>query len=77
MKPLRESSSEQGRQLRQISIALTIPMVMAAGPLVGFGLAWAAQRWLGAPGWTKFVGIALGTAAGIRQLMQLLKRMQE
>jgi F0F1-type ATP synthase assembly protein I len=76
MKPNGEGSSERGRQIRQASIALTIPMVMAAGPLVGWGLAWAARRWLNAPDWFTPIAIGLGLAAGIRQTIQLIRRLE-
>ena len=71
-----EDPKERGRRIRQASIALTIPMVMVSGPLVGWGLAWAAQRFLGAPGWTTPIGIVIGFLAGIRQTIQLIRRLE-
>jgi F0F1-type ATP synthase assembly protein I len=68
--------SERGRQIRQASVALTIPMMMAAGPLVGFGLGWAAGRYLGAPGWVTPICIAVGFAAGVRQTIRLIRQLE-
>lgn len=56
-------------------MAMTIPAMMAAGPLVGWGLAHLAQRYLGAPEWTTAVGILLGLAAGMRQVMLVIRNL--
>jgi len=71
----KDERSGRARQLRQASIALSIPTMMAAGPLVGCGLGWAAQRYLNAPEWAMPVCIALGLAAGIRQTIKLIRRL--
>ena len=76
MKPNGQDPSERGRQVRQASIAMTIPMVMAAGPLVGWGLGWAARRYLGAPNWVMLVGVVVGLAAGIRQTILLIRQLE-
>ena len=67
--------SERGREFRQLSLGLTIPALMVAGPLVGWALAWAAQTYLGAPQWTSAIGIAVGLAAGVRQVIHVIRDM--
>lgn len=59
--------------MRQVSLAMGIPALLAAGPLVGWALAWVAQRHLGAPEWTTPVGIALGLAAAVRQIIVIIR----
>lgn len=72
-KPPERPSSERARQMRQVSLAMMIPGLMAAGPIVGWGLAYLAQRFLGAPEWTTPIGIALGLAAGVRQVIRVIR----
>lgn len=59
-----------------MGVGLSIPAVMLAGPLVGGGLAWAAQRYLGAPGWAFPAGLLIGFAAGIRQTFHLIRQLE-
>ncbi len=73
----KDEESERGRQLRQISIAMSIPTVMAAGPLVGWGLGWAAIRYLHAPEWIEPVCMALGFAAGVRETIRIVRRLDK
>jgi F0F1-type ATP synthase assembly protein I len=54
---------------RYLSLALTLPASVAAGYILGS----AADRWLHAP-WLRAVGIVLGMAAGVVQILRELSR---
>ena len=52
-----------------------IPGMLLAGPLVGYGLGWAAEYYLGLPEWIRLVGLALGFVSGVRESIVALKRL--
>lgn len=60
---------------QQLGLALSIPSLLAAGPLVGFGLAWLIRRWTGWGSWVTGVLVILGLAAGIREVVQVIRRL--
>lgn len=60
-----------------LGLATTIPMVLLAGPLVGYGLGWwVDRRWPALAPWGSGVGVILGLIAGGRQAWQLIRRIQ-
>jgi F0F1-type ATP synthase assembly protein I len=65
-------SKLSGKQARDIGAYTLIPMLMVAGPLVGFLLGtWIEEKWGGTP-WPTTVGVLLGLVAGFRQVFLLL-----
>ena len=78
-----EPSSDQGpsNQWRQAGLALSIPMLMVSGPLVGYFLGYGLVAWLdiGDP-WgkvIKVVGLILGVVAGARETIRLIRKISE
>ena len=72
----RDPRPEYARQLRLAGVALAIPAILAASPLVGFYLG----RWIGGL-FDKsqvggVVGLILGFAAGARETIRLIRRIQ-
>ncbi len=67
--------SEYGSAMRQVGTALSIPGLLLAGPLVGYGLGWAAKTYLGAPIWITIVGLVFGLASGIRESILVIKKL--
>lgn len=65
-------------QWRQASLALSLPMMMLAGPIVGFFLAVALVHWFEiGPTWAarmKIIGVLLGTTAGIRETISVIRK---
>lgn len=72
---------QAARQWRQASLALSLPMMMLAGPLVGFLLAMAAIHWLEiGPVWAarvKIIGVILGIMAGIRETVGVIRKISK
>ncbi|MBN1868378.1 AtpZ/AtpI family protein [Candidatus Sumerlaeota bacterium] len=70
------SRPEYTRQLRLAGVALAIPTILAVSPLVGFYLG----RWIGGlfdkPQAVGIVGLVLGFAAGVRETIRLIRRIQ-
>ncbi len=73
----RESEKEKLRLTRQLGIGLTIPGLMAAGPLVGAFLG----RWLdkrfGTDPWLTVALVILGIVASARQVWRLIKEISK
>ena len=78
LRPPKGSDPAARNQWRQAGLALTIPTMMAAGPLVGYFIAYMLNLWLDIPGpWdgrVKIIGVLLGTAGGIRETIKLIKK---
>ncbi len=70
--------SEQAKLWRQAGLAFSLPMMMLAGPLVGYFLAYGIVRWFGWTGpWAgrlKLVGLAFGIVAGIRETYKVIRK---
>lgn len=63
-----------GKFIRQIGLVTTIPMIFAAGPLVGFWIgSWIDGR-LGSDPWGKIVVSLLGFVAGLKQVIEIIRR---
>ena len=76
--PKRRQGSDGGEidpgMLRVAMMATLIPMLMLAGPAVGYVLGLLVQnRWGGEP-WGAVIGMLLGLVAGFRQVFLLLAR---
>lgn len=73
--------SSAARQWRQASMALTLPMMMLAGPLVGYFLAVGLIHWLEiGPQWAgriKIIGVILGVMAGIRETVNVIRKLSK
>ena len=63
-----------GKLVRQIGLVTTIPMILAAGPLVGYWIGqWIDRRWRSDP-WGTVILALLGLIAGARQVIQVIQR---
>ena len=56
-----------------IALLGTIPLVLAVSPLVGYGLGLLLDRWLHTEV-LRFVFLALGFVAGVREVVRLVRR---
>lgn len=75
----RSRSGSRGRndRARDLGAYTLIPMLMLAGPAVGYGLGLLVQkRWGGEP-WGAVVGVLVGMVAGFRQVFLLLADIQK
>lgn len=62
-----------GKIVRQIGTVTTIPMILAAGPLVGYFVGqWADERFGWDP-WGKIGLGLLGFVAGLKQVVSIIK----
>ena len=63
---------ETGKQARDIGTYTIIPMMMVAGPLVGYLLGKGFESMFGGEPWPGVVGLLVGTVAAFRQVFLLL-----
>jgi len=60
--------------IQNLGIVITIPMVFAAGPILGFLIgSWIDQRWHVDP-WGKTIFSLLGFVASVKQVIELIKK---
>ena len=65
---------EAGRRARDIGAYTIIPMMMFAGPAIGYLVGLGAERLFGAKPWLSLAGMLWGLFAAFRQIYLLLKR---
>ena len=53
-----------------------VPLILAISPLVGYGLGYLLDQWLHTGRVLRFVFLALGFVAGVREMLRLLRRSQ-
>jgi F0F1-type ATP synthase assembly protein I len=63
--------------VRQTGAALSIPGLLLAGPLVGYGLGWVAAHYLGCPKWSPVAGLVFGLVSGIRESVIIIQKMAQ
>lgn len=73
---LSRKAGDYGQAFRQLGVALSIPGLLLAGPLVGYGVGWCAKTYLDFPEWSVFAALILGLASGIRETVKVLKQLQ-
>ena len=64
--------SDRGKQARDIGLYTVIPMMMVAGPLVGYLLGRGWENMFGGEPWPGVIGLLVGLVAAFRQIFILL-----
>ena len=63
-----------GKLVRQIGVVTTIPMILVAGPLVGYWIdQWGDSRF-GTDPWGKTIVALLGFVASLKQVITVIQR---
>ncbi len=74
-------SSQNGRNLqrllRQVGILTVIPLLLVAGPLLGYTLGRFVDAKLESAPWGLIVGILLGFVASVRETASLIRKAQD
>jgi len=68
--PTPEQRSEGGGDRSGMGTGLRLSAELIAGLLVGLGIGWALDRWLGTAPWLLLVFMLLGIAAGIMNVIR-------
>lgn len=68
------SRHEAYQRIRQTELLVSIPMVLAAGPGIGFLIGDYLDRTLGTDPWLMVLFFVLGLAAAVRQTLTILAR---
>ncbi len=78
---LQERVKKKSKSMELFATAGTIGMHMVSGPIVGFGIGYALDAWLGTSPWMKLAFFLVGIGAGFlnvhRDSQHLLKKMQK
>lgn len=75
MQPLhQEPQEERIRWLRFLGLAMTVPMILLSGPLVGLFVGmWLDRRFHLYP-WFTIVGVAIGLLSSAQEAFQIIRR---
>ena len=63
-----------GKIVRQVGMVTTIPMIFAAGPLVGYWIGQWGDSHFGTDPWGKVVVSLLGFGASLKQVITIIRR---
>jgi len=55
-------------------LAMMIPGLMVAGPLVGYGVGWFIRRMTGWGDWIEILMTVMGLVAGIREVIRVIRK---
>jgi ATP synthase protein I len=69
--------SDKYKRTRQLGLLSVIPAILAVAPLIGFFMGSWIDRRFGTDPVFKFIFLALGFAAGVRETISLIKKAQE
>lgn len=72
-----KDSEERYRTARAVGMGVLVPTMLAACVLVGCILGFLVDKWLGTAPWGLLTGLVLGSVAGVREMLKLLRNMQE
>ncbi len=62
-----------GKLVRQIGVVTTIPMILAAGPLVGYWIGQWVDKRFGLTPWGTVIVSLLGFAASLKQVISVIQ----
>lgn len=65
------------KRRRQVVLLSTIPMVLIAGPLIGFFIGQFIDQKFGTAPWVMVFFLIIGATASVKQTLRLLTRAQE
>ncbi len=78
---LQERVKKRSKTMEVFATAGTIGMHMVSGPIVGFGIGYVLDKWLGTDPWMKLIFFLVGIGAGFlnvhRDSQHLLRKMQK
>jgi len=66
---------ELAKQASRVGLGIMIPTVFAASVVVGCALGWWLDEILGTGPWLTLIFLGFGMAAGVREVLRMLRRM--
>ena len=70
-----QKDKSAGREARRLSLGLMIPTTFTASIVVGVGIGYGLDKWLGTAPWLTLLFLGFGIAAGVREMLSVLKKM--
>lgn len=74
MSILNPKGGKKGRDLRQVGLLSTAPMIMLAAPVIGFGFGWWADSKFGTEPYLAALGGLMGVASAGIEIHNLIKK---
>jgi len=63
--------------VRNAGMGILVPGMLFGSIVVGSGLGYFLDRWLHTAPWLLLAGLVLGSVAGVREMLKLLKKLNE
>lgn len=70
-----KKSNKPSEVFTHLGLALSIPSLLVAGPLVGYGLGMLIQHLTGWGMWVSWLTLTLGIVAGIRETIKVIRKL--
>jgi len=69
-----KDGNDKYRLIHQLGLLTAIPVVLVAGPIIGFFIGGYIDRKFGTTPWFTFFFLMIGFAASVRQIIQIINR---
>jgi F0F1-type ATP synthase assembly protein I len=73
----KKDSEARSGTARSLGLGVMIPTMLFACVLVGCGLGYYADTKLGTDPWLTLFGLIMGSVAGVREMLKILKKIQK
>ena len=75
--PEPKPDNQKYKLARQMGLAITIPMVLASGPLIGWFIGTWLDKKLGTTPWIFIILLILGVVASVRETIKIIKEISD
>lgn len=75
--PDKKPNNNNFKLVRQMGLAITIPMMLLAGPLVGWFIGSWLDKKFGTNPWLLIILLVLGTTASVRETIKIIKEISK
>jgi len=75
--PGNDREKEESSSARNIGMGVMVPTTLAACVLVGIFLGYKIDGWLDSSPWGVVIGLIIGSLAGVREMMKILKKINK
>jgi ATP synthase protein I len=74
--PQKQDPEDRYSAARTVGAGVLVPGMLFGCVVVGVVLGYFIDKWLGSNPWGLLVGLVIGSVAGVREMLKLLKKMQ-
>ncbi len=72
----KQDPNDRSNATRNMAMGVMIPGMLFGCVLIGCIMGFFADKWFGSAPWGLLIGLVLGSVAGVREMLKLLKKIQ-